>query len=387
MASTIDATVVAVFESAGDARTAVNDLKTAGFGSDNVYVSTEGVAAGSTTPAPATHHEGGITGWFKSLFGAEEHEDQRGYESAVAAGRTIVSVDVAESNIDRVTEILNRYSPIDVHAEDFGTARGVATPNTYDAGYSGSKSDKLNAREELGLPVVEEEVKIGKRTVQRGGVRVYSRFSETPVQEEVRLREERVRVDRQPVNRPASEADFQTGREQVIEVAEFAEEPVIAKEARVVEEVRVTKDASERTETVSDRVRRNDVQVENLSGRDEANYRNAQAGVGAANRSAVTTGAPTVGTPRSEYDSDFRNHFAATYPAGDYEDYAPAYRYGSDIANDTRYRGREYSEIEPELRDDYSRRYPNSAWERVKDSVRYGWEKVTGRAHSAATTR
>lgn len=212
-------------------------------------------------------------------------------------------------------------------------------------------------REELGLPVVEEELKVGKRVVQKGGVRVYSRMSERPVEEEVRLREERVRVDREPVNRPASEADIRAGRDQVIEVPEYAEEPVVAKEARVVEEVRIGKDATERTEKVNDTVRRGDVRVENL-GRGDA-----------------------------DIDSDYRRHFAATYPAGDYEDYAPAYRYGADIASDTRYRGRDYNEIEPELRQDYSRRYPESAWERVKDAVRYGWDKVTGKAHSATASR
>src|SRR5581483_3661143 len=139
---------------------------------------------------------------------------------------------------------------------------------------------KLNAREELGLPVVKEELKVGKRVVQKGGVRVYSQTSETPVEERVNLREERVRVNREPVNRPATEADFRAGREQVIEVPEYSEEPVVAKEARVVEEVRIGKDATERTETVKDTVRRNDVTVEKL-------------GAGAAS------------------DADYRSHFAA----------------------------------------------------------------------------
>ncbi|HEY7211165.1 MAG TPA: DUF2382 domain-containing protein [Bryobacteraceae bacterium] len=354
MASTVDATVVAVFENANDARQAVNDLKTAGFGSDKVYVSSETT---SNTSAAFEHREGGIKGWFKSLFGTAEDEHRQGYERAVASGKTVVSVDTPDANIDRVSEILNRYSPVDVHSDDFGSAHGVATSNVYNAGYQGSESDKLNAREELGLPVVEEELKVGKRVVQKGGVRVYSRITERPVEEEVRLREERVRVDRERVNRPANEADIRAGRDQVIEVPEYAEEPVIAKEARVVEQVRVSKDATERIERVNDTVRRSDVRVENLGAGD------------------------------ADIDTEYRRHFAVTYPAGDYEDYAPAYRYGADIANDERYRGREYNEIEPELRQDYGRRYPESAWERVKDAVRYGWDKVTGKTRSTAASR
>jgi len=353
MASTVDATVVAVFDNADNARRAVNDLKAAGIDSDKVYISTQ---TAQNTGAPEQYHESGIKGWFKSLFGTAEHEHRRGYEQAVAAGKTVVSVDTPEANVDRISDILNQYSPIDVHAEDLGSAEGVATSNVYNAGYAGSESDKLNAREELGLPVVKEELKVGKRVVQKGGVRVYSQTSETPVEERVNLREERVRVNREPVNRPATEADFRAGREQVIEVPEYSEEPVVAKEARVVEEVRIGKDATERTETVKDTVRRNDVTVEKL-------------GAGAAS------------------DADYRSHFAATYPVGNYEEYEPAYRYGSEVANDPRYRGRDYSQVESQLRDDYARRYPNSAWDRVKDSVRYGWDKVTGKAHSAVSSR
>ena len=278
MANTIDATIVAVFNNGAEARAAVEDLRSAGFGSDRVFVSSETGAETSTTPAPEhSRHEGGVVGWFKSLFGSEEHEHVRGYQAAVAEGRTIVSVDTPDANVNKVSEILNRHSPIDIHSDDIGSAKGIATSNVYDAGYQGSESDRLNAREELGLPVIEEDLKVGKRTVQRGGVRVYSRFSEKPVEQDVRLREEHVRVDRQPVNRPVTEADLRAGRDEVIEVAEYAEEPVVAKEARVVEEVRVRKDAAERTEHISDTVRRNDVQVENLNaGNAEANdYRNA----------------------------------------------------------------------------------------------------------------
>ncbi len=408
MASTTECTVVAVFDNASDARSAANDLKAAGFGSDKVFVSSEGSTgtgnyAGGSTSTPGysgAHHEGGITGWFKSLFGAENDEHKGGYERAVAGGKTIVSVDTQESNADRVSDILDRYSPVNVHTEDLGAAHGIATSDTGSAGYKGSKSDVLNARDELRgaagatagaaagmvasatnrgvnqanatgqqqqqIPVVEEELQVGKRAVQRGGVRVYSRMTETPVEENVQLREERVRVDRQPVNRAATEADFRSGKEQVIEVAEYAEEPVVSKQARVVEEVRVGKDATERTETIRDTVRRTDVEVENLSRGDV--------------RATDTQG---------YNDDDFRQHFASSYPAGsaNYEDYAPAYKYGYETANDARYKGKDYSQIEPQLRDDYSRRYPNSTWESMKDSVRYGWDKVTGKALSTTSAR
>ena len=221
MADTTDCTVVAVFNSADDARSAAAELKSSGFASDKVFVSSGGAQAGSFRQAEAgtaatsgtggsypsqapstmeTTTEGGISGWFKSLFGANDtDEHKRGYESAVAGGKTIVSVDAPESSAARISDILNRFSPVNVHTEDYGEAHGVATSNIYDSGYQGSKSDILNARDELrsapaattdsagapltgrnaantastdtagrqGIPVVQEELQVGKRAVQR----------------------------------------------------------------------------------------------------------------------------------------------------------------------------------------------------------------------------
>ena len=115
------------------------------------------------------------------------------------------------------------------------------------------------------IPVVEEELRVGKREVEKGGVRITNRVTETPVEEEVRLREEHINVERRPVDRPVTDVDnaFQAG---TIEVTETAEEAVVAKNARVVEEVVVNKDVQERTETVRDTLHRTDVDVQQVEG-------------------------------------------------------------------------------------------------------------------------
>ena len=95
------------------------------------------------------------------------------------------------------------------------------------------------------IPVVEEDISIGKREVERGHVRIYSRVKEQPAEEAVRLREEKVTVERRPVDRPATDADFAAAARKVIELTEAAEEPVVNKRARVVEEVVVHKDVTE----------------------------------------------------------------------------------------------------------------------------------------------
>lgn len=160
-------------------------------------------------------------------------------------------------------------------------ARGAVAKQTT-AGKSGDKSRRTAAasdvsaaaadarpggKGEVTLPVVEEQIRIGKRAVETGGVRVRSRVEEVPVEESVRLREERVHVERRPANRPVTDADARAMEGGEIEVTERSEEAVVAKRARVVEEVVVNKEVVERDEAVRDSVRRTEVEVEKLEGR------------------------------------------------------------------------------------------------------------------------
>jgi uncharacterized protein (TIGR02271 family) len=246
----IESTLVAAYSSDSKAQAAVQELERAGISRDQIHI--HEASRGTTT-----QHQAGFTGWLKSLFG----EDEPRYLGAREGGNTIVAVDASNNQIDAVADILDRYDPIDLQAQSTtasaaGAGAGATTSATSAAG------TRTGATEGASIPVVEEQIAVGKRSYQRGGVRIYSRVIETPVEENVLLREERVYVERQPVNRPATEADLRTGQEQVVEVNEYSEEPVIEKRARVVEEVRVGKDVSERTEAVRDTVRRTEVDVE-----------------------------------------------------------------------------------------------------------------------------
>jgi hypothetical protein len=78
-------------------------------------------------------------------------------------------------------------------------------------------------------------------------------------------------------------------------------------------------------------------------------------------------------------EADYRRHFQTTYGAtGDkYEDYAQAYRYGATLAGQEHYRGYRWSDAEPNLRQAWESDRQSTPWERIKDAVRYGWEKIT----------
>jgi uncharacterized protein (TIGR02271 family) len=148
-----------------------------------------------------------------------------------------------------------------VRAENLD-AEAVASPR--EAGLTGAES-RLSDRGEEVLPVAEERLRVGKRDVSHGRVRIRSYVVETPVEEQVTLREERVAVERRPVDRALSDAE-QAFQERTIEAEERGEEAVVSKEARITEEVVVRKEAEQRTETVSDTVRQTEVEVEDERG-------------------------------------------------------------------------------------------------------------------------
>jgi len=223
--------------------------------------------------------------------------------------------------------------------------------------------------EEGQLDVVEEQLEVGKRAVEKGGVRVHRTVEERPVEEKVNLREEHVNVERRPVDRPVTAADQRAFTEGTIEVTETKEEPIVAKTARVVEEVIVNKDVDQRTETVRDNVRRSDVQVERIEGQ----------------QTGHTTGQTQQSTIRgwNEFDTDFRQNFQQSQFAKQYQydQVAPAYRYGYDLAGDqTNYSG-DWSTIETNARTRWEQRNPGT-WDRFKDSIKYAFEKVRPGHHT-----
>ncbi len=122
---------------------------------------------------------------------------------------------------------------------------------------------------EVVIPIVEEQLHVGKRTVESGAAQVATTVKEKAVTESVNLREEHVTVERRPVDRAVAHAPA-AFKEGTIEVTEMAEVPVISKEARVVEEVVIGKNVTEHTETVSDTVKRTEVEVDETT-RDSRN--------------------------------------------------------------------------------------------------------------------
>lgn len=278
--------------------------------------------------------------------GVPETEAQY-YTEGLRRGGVVVLVDAVDERADRAVTIMERAPATDREAR-------TGAEVTQERWRVGTREGETG---EVKIPVVEETLQVGTRPVQRGGVRLYTRATERPVEETVRLRDETVHVERRPVDRPASEADVAAAHERTVEVTETDEEPVVRRQARVVEEVVVSKDVQEQTETVRDTVRRTEVEVEPL-------------------------GAGQAREPRGfdTYEADFRGHYTTSLASRGqpYEHWAPGYRYGYELASDRRYAGRDWAAIEADARRDWEARH-QGPWEEFKDTIRYAWEKVRGR--------
>lgn len=223
---------------------------------------------------------GGLIGALVGLGIPEEHA--HAYAEGVRRGGTLVTVAADDAQAGPVADILNRHGAVDIDTRaaewrkrGWAGFRHDAQPLTSEEvrrerEYAATGARTPGQEGEIHVPVTQEELAVGTRPVQRGGVRIYRRVEEQPVQEQVQLREEHVSVDRRPVDRPLTDQDREAFQERAYEVREMAEEPVVAKQARVAEEVVVRKDVDTRTETVNDTVRRTDVDVQPVERRDRA---------------------------------------------------------------------------------------------------------------------
>jgi uncharacterized protein (TIGR02271 family) len=289
--------ITAMFDSRNQAEAAVQRL-THELNLDRDLIQVYAADTTSTTATTSSTQDTGLWASIKDLFVPDE--DRYAYAEGMRRGGTVVSVQVEEDRLDDAMSILESDGAVDLDSREaewrqsgwtgyqadavtnttvasspstagLGVAAAGAAATAGMTAHTGLENRTATAAStthvggEQVIPIVEEQVRVGKRDVERGRVRVRSYVVETPVSEQVTLREEHVEVQRRAVDRPLGAVD-DAFREQVIEATESREEAVVAKEARVVEEVTIRKDAAEHIETVQDTVRRTEVEIDDTTG-------------------------------------------------------------------------------------------------------------------------
>lgn len=324
-------TIVGLFDNRSDAQQAVEDLRRSGF-TDGIHTITNAAES-----ADALH----------TLTTAIAEPDVHFYQEGVRRGGTLVTVLADNSRASEAARVLSRYNMVDVDARSAEYRSG-----------GGSFSLRDYHDQDLVLPVVEEELQVSKRTVERGRMRIYTRVTERPVEQQVTLRDERVHVERRPVDRTVDPGEAnQLFTERSIEATEVGEEAVVRKTARVIEEVLIRREAQEHTETVRENVRRTQVDVDQVQP------------------------ASTVATSGYEaFDNDFRSYHSQNFANSgySYDEYSPVFRYGHTLGSDERYRSSDWATVEPEARRHWEEHNPGT-WEQFKDAVHYSWDKARGK--------
>jgi len=261
--------VVTVYDTLPHADKAVSILRAAGYNDGDISVVSQ-----KTLLASGAHDvEVREPGLWRRLFGASvlDHEATV-YGRAVEGGGVVVTVRVPEGDVPRVMGLLNTHNPVDVlqRAATVGAipaalaAKAALTPNippVTAAAKAVASSTSPNSGDVIRL--AEEQLNVGKRLVQEGTTRIRRFVTEKPVEASVALHEEHAQVLRRAINDPDYIADVDWS-DKTIEVTESAEQAVVSKSSRVVEEVVVRKEGSDHVETIRDKVRSQHVDVEHL---------------------------------------------------------------------------------------------------------------------------
>lgn len=339
-------TVVGLYDDETTARKAATSLRDNGF--KDAWIHIEAHGADETT----SRRDGNLVGTLTSV--GVPNDEAQFYAEGVRRGGSLLILEAPEDRADRAAELMNVHKPI--------TRREREADWRERGGYTSDEAERERTRSRTGMGGREEriqegkeELHVGKREVESGGVRLHKRVKERPVEETVNLREEEVDVERRRASR-TTPSDGDMFEEKTIEMRERREEPVVEKETKVTGEVVARKQSREHAETIRDTVRETEVDVERIGQREDY----------------------------LENRDTFREHYDTTFGSrkGSYRDYEPAYQFGYAYGSHDRFSDYDYRDVEPELRRGYEERYGNGTFESVKDAIRHGYT----RAQSYTTT-
>jgi len=118
------------------------------------------------------------------------------------------------------------------------------------------------------IPVIEESAVVTKRVVDRGGVRITKLVHEREEMIDELLRQERVTVERVPVNRPVDQAPTVRRDGDTLIIPILEEVMVVEKRLMLKEELRVTMQQASRRQPQSVILRREEAVIERIDATD-----------------------------------------------------------------------------------------------------------------------
>ena len=241
-------TLVAVFDTPAHAAAAADALKAGGFHEDDMSVFDNDRLSAGTSALAQSVKEAGL--WHR-LFGGKvlEHEAAV-YGQTIARGGTVISLRMLDSEVAHATGILDLHRPIDVH--DRAVTSGIAPAAKIETAAKTIAAAPITVEQKVAVPpriaethveilrLAEEQLQVGKQMVETGRTRVRRFTTEREVSADVTLHEEHAEVMRRAITDPAYVGDVDW-EDRTIEVVETAEQALVNKTTRVVEEISLRK--------------------------------------------------------------------------------------------------------------------------------------------------
>jgi len=223
----------------------------------------------------------------------------------------------------------------------------------YFDGDGATASDAADAEGKIRVPVIEERLGVEKREVELGSVDIRKDVVTEQVNVPVELMHEEVHVNRVDVSdRPVATGDLTDAfKEGTIRVPVRGEEAFVTKAAFVTGEVVIDRYRTTETQTITDTIRKQRVEV-------EENYTQSR--------------------------EAFREHFTKNRGKSGkppFEEAEPTYRTGYLAGLDETHANRRFEDVEPDLRRDWeaSGSRGGGSWEHLREEIRQGWDRARAR--------
>jgi stress response protein YsnF len=258
-------TLVAAFDNNEHAMAAVNALKAGGYHKDDISI----LDQARLNAGKGQKH----IGLWQRLFGDDINKyEATVYGDVVKQGGVVVSVRVPREQVAQAAGILDLHHPINVH--DRAITTGVAPQAHVEAAQKQTVMPLATQQEPAvtskqaqihpdSLRLAEEQLEVGKKMVEAGRTRVRRFTTERDVEQDVTLHEEHAEVLRKAVSQPTTVADVDWS-DREIEVAETKEQALVKKTARVVEEISLRTKGDDHIETIHEKLRRQQAEVEQV---------------------------------------------------------------------------------------------------------------------------
>jgi hypothetical protein len=348
-------TLVAVFDNRSDAQNALDELLASGFSSTDASLSsadptgqTDSVS-GDNELLTGAHEEGfgaSIKHFFTSLFGSDSNEHAARYSDAVTRGHHVLTLTTeSEPEVERAADIIERFGPVDIDENHEKWAAGTAGAGTVSSG--------------LQQP--------GSMSAQSAGTGSGSQQRAGPDSLQYSANEDRNFFGTQNSN-------------DTVPKGNTYQEPLGRSQGGSLGQGRSTLQGTASIPGSDDASLGGTARMDSQSGslqRDTNQSGSQQRDLGS--RGKVRVFSRDAGTS-STYDDYYRSHWDENYSSlgGNYDDYEPAYRYGTEMRRDEKYRDRDWNDVEKSLRSDWETRHPGvSTWEKFKAAIRHGWDRIT----------